>query len=128
MSLLLEKGQYDVFRVYKCIELEHFPQTKIICRYGEIGDKFYIVLKGSVGVKVPTEVSFGCKTYMEIMRYVLGNYESIIKYKDNHSRVVKKFIDVCGQKELKGIGTLQALYDYLIMLKEERVKEEERKH
>lgn len=110
--------------MYKSIELEHFPASKNICNYGEIGDKFYIVLKGAVGVKVPTEVGFSCKTYLEIMRYVLGNYDSIIKYKDNHSRVVKKFIDIIGQHDLKTILTLQALYDYLLFLRDERLKEE----
>jgi CRP-like cAMP-binding protein len=29
---------------------------EIIFRFGETGDTFYVVLKGSVGVKVPTDV------------------------------------------------------------------------
>ena len=68
----------------------------VICSYGEIGHKFYVVLKGLVGVKVPTEVVANCKDYFEILRYQRIFYKSIIKYKDNHSRIVKMFFDMFG--------------------------------
>jgi CRP-like cAMP-binding protein len=33
--------------------LEQYPKTTTIFRLGDIGTKFYIILKGSVGVYIP---------------------------------------------------------------------------
>ncbi len=46
-----------------------------ICKYGEIGDRFFVVLKGFVGVKVPTDVvSNGLKNYLEVLKFVTKHY------------------------------------------------------
>lgn len=92
----------------------------MICNYGEHGEKFYVVIKGTVGVKVPTDVKTSCKNYYEIMRYIIKQGESIIKYKDNHSWVVKKFIDVFGITKLIKCDSLDNLLQILQNYKEEK--------
>ena len=66
------------------------------------------------------------------MKFILNNYKSITKYKDNHSRVVKKFIDLMGIDYLnkKQISSLLNLYDLLHEMRQakleiERKREEE---
>jgi len=69
----LEKGLNDTFKVYKCIKLyESTKKGEVIFRYGEIGDTFYVVLKGSVGVKVPTDVaSDALSNHLDAAKFVV---------------------------------------------------------
>ncbi|TNV85143.1 hypothetical protein FGO68_gene17329 [Halteria grandinella] len=96
-SFLHEKGQWDTFRVYRCLELlECQKRGEIICKYGEIGDKFYVVLRGGVGVKVPTEVGTSkCENYLDVLKFIIQHMQSpIIKYRDIHSRQCKQFLEI----------------------------------
>lgn len=99
-NLLREKGKWDTFRVYKCMELEECQKKgEVIFKYGEIGDKFYVILRGSVGIKVPTEVSSvtPCNNYLDILKFIITHLQSpIIKFRDPHSRICKNFLDVIG--------------------------------
>lgn len=38
------------------IQFESIPKKKNVFRYGDYGDKFYIILKGKVSVHVPIKV------------------------------------------------------------------------
>ena len=73
------------------------------------------MLKGSVGVKVPTDVVVNCKNYFDILRYQTSYHDSIIKYKDNHSRIVKKFLDMFNKDILMRIESIQMLKEFLEM-------------
>ncbi len=61
---------------------------EIICKYGEIGDRFYVVLKGSVGVKVPTDVTEDTlETQYDVIKFVAQYFNApISKCRDAHSR------------------------------------------
>jgi len=43
------------------MELEELSEGEFVLWHGELGDKYYIVLKGSVWVLVPTEQVMKCK-------------------------------------------------------------------
>ena len=73
------------------------------------------MLKGSVGVKVPTDVVVNCKNYFEVLRYQTSYSDNIIKYKDNHSRIVKRFFDMFSLDILVRIESLQMLKEFLEM-------------
>jgi CRP-like cAMP-binding protein len=57
---------------------------EIIFRFGETGDTFYVVLKGSVGVKVPTDVqSSTLNDHLEGAKFLLQYLQApILKTKD----------------------------------------------
>ncbi|CDW89823.1 UNKNOWN [Stylonychia lemnae] len=112
-TLLQEKGLYDLNRIYKCLYLEQFQTDDIVCNFGEKGEKFYIVLKGIVGVKVPTEIKTTCKNYFEIMKFLIRQKQNVTKLKDNHSRVVKKFIDSIGSEPLDKLEGLEQLISFI---------------
>lgn len=40
--------------IVNALSYEHFNDSQCIMQWGELGDKFYILLKGQVGVLVPT--------------------------------------------------------------------------
>jgi CRP-like cAMP-binding protein len=71
-QLLEEKGQWDTFKVYRVMQLQEcIKRGEVVCKYGEIGDRFYVVLRGTVGIKVPTEVSIpDCQDYLEVLNVV----------------------------------------------------------
>lgn len=60
---------------------------------------------------VPTEVDMSFKNYFDILTYVLENYKIIVKFRDNHSKVIKKFIEIIGYEKLRkrDISSLEEL-------------------
>lgn len=114
-QILKDKGIIDAFKIYKCISLQKFSKDTVICNYGDKGDLFYVVIKGCVGVKVPTEVNISFKNYSDILRYLIDNSKSILRLKDNHSRVVKKLMDIVGQDVLweSYFASQEELIDFL---------------
>ena len=43
--------------IYPKIKFEHFPAGEVVFNHGDYGDKFYIIMKGEVGVIIPKKVS-----------------------------------------------------------------------
>jgi CRP-like cAMP-binding protein len=39
--------------ILQCLILEHYPKGAVIFNYGDMGDKFYIILSGQVRVMIP---------------------------------------------------------------------------
>ena len=107
--------------MFQCLQLQDCQKKgDIICRFGEIGDRFYVVLKGSVGVKVPTEVSeSNLVSQYEVLRFVAQYLNApILKCRDAHTRQAKQFLDLIPnpQQFLKTLNSLQDLIDYVYNL------------
>lgn len=66
----------------KCMNFTKLKQNDIVFKYGEIGDKFYVLLKGKVAVKVPNEIKMKC-AYEEYMTYLKNNIDDILFEKMN---------------------------------------------
>jgi len=49
------------------LRCETIEKNTLICRLGEIGDKFYLIFQGSVGILIPKEI----KSKMDIEEYLL---------------------------------------------------------
>ena len=66
-----EKDKYlKVLRyVSEHIIYEKFPSKRLIMRYGDIGDKFYIILHGQVSILIPIRTNFQL-TFNEYSRYI----------------------------------------------------------
>lgn len=50
----------------EAMRYEYFPEGDIIMNWGDLGDKFYILIKGSVKVLVPDPKIRDAKDKMEI--------------------------------------------------------------
>lgn len=63
--------------LYKVINYELHPKDHYVVKFGDFGTKFYILIKGSVGVRIPSlvEKSF---TLRELLQYLVENREWII--------------------------------------------------
>lgn len=53
-------------KIYDVLELKRYKKDEIVCKYGDIGDAFYIILDGQVGVHVPTKFEHQLDTYLQL--------------------------------------------------------------
>jgi hypothetical protein len=61
-----------------------------------MGDTFFIILDGDVGVKVPTPFEKNFGSYLAVLNFLIENYCDIQILKDTVSHSIKKFIDLIG--------------------------------
>ena len=43
----------DKMKIYECLQYRVFKRGETMCKFGEVGDRFFIILKGQVGILVP---------------------------------------------------------------------------
>ncbi|CDW85210.1 UNKNOWN [Stylonychia lemnae] len=117
-NLSKEKGQNNLFSLFKGMNLEFYDPNEIVFNYGEQGDCFYIIIQGQVGIKIPTEVSLEFGNYYETYTYLMDKGGDVMKCKDSHSRVVKKFIEIIGvdQLQLYKIRNIEEFYTTIMSI------------
>jgi hypothetical protein len=64
-------------------------------------------------VKVPTEVSAShCKDYLDVLHFIIKHQMApIVKFRDNHSRMCKQFLDIASSD---AVERLESLFDLCI--------------
>lgn len=65
----------DLNEVCGGLEYASYPNNSFVLRYGEVGDKFYIILKGKVSVWIPMKV--------ENMRRPMKNFMDNVRNRFN---------------------------------------------
>jgi hypothetical protein len=123
-------------RVYEVLELKHYEHGAELCKFGEMGETFFIILNGEVGVLVPTSYERQFETYHELLSFLVENNHKIQKVKDNVSRELLKLISLIGETNanfktsqelvrvieelLKESPTVMAAYSVTMLLPEEK--------
>ena len=67
----------NVRMCFNRIGIDHFSKGEAVCNFGEIGSTFHIVIKGRLGVKVPTPVDQEM-TLIAFKKFVEDNRSDII--------------------------------------------------
>ena len=49
-----KKDEYETFRLYRALQLKIYDHNACLCEVGDIGDSFYIIIKGECGVLNPS--------------------------------------------------------------------------
>lgn len=98
---LASKGRNAMELLYGLMLVKMYSQRAILCKYGEMGDCFFIILKGLVNVLAPKPYSRVFMSYFEIFKFLLEEEKFIAHYKDQNSKKVRKFIEIIGSKILK---------------------------
>lgn len=84
----LKMTNYDFHhkqRLYQAMQYRYFNQNDTIFNFGDIGDQFYIILKGKVSVRIPKQQSLNLTRY-EFFKFILKNLQFIdLSDKDNLS-------------------------------------------
>ena len=81
-------GLETVHKIYRMMEMKMYENPMQLCKYGEMGEQFFIVLKGTVGIMVPTLVNESYNTFFDLFKRIIAEFEYIHAYKDQHSRVI----------------------------------------
>ena len=68
----------DKMKMYEVMMLKAFKKGVKLCHFGEMGDRFFIILEGQVGVRVPNwhEKSYNC--VWDVLQYIIQEYDNIM--------------------------------------------------
>ena len=81
ISLLKKQAKTNIKELINMValylEYQNFPENKIICRFGDKGNKAYIILKGSVDILIKTKKNVN----LEVENYLLY-IATLLKYKE----------------------------------------------
>lgn len=61
----LHNKEFELTEIAKALLLEVLPVDHRVCEFGDSGEKFYIILKGSVKVEIPETVKVPTKELEE---------------------------------------------------------------
>ena len=73
-----------------------FKQGDNMCDYGQIGDRFFIILQGEVSVLQPYEDIRKFNTLWDVYNFVVENHEKVRTYRDDQSKEIGHLINVIG--------------------------------
>ena len=82
-------GLATVHRIYRQMTMKLYANQTVLCKYGEMGDQFFICLKGTIGILVPEVVNEAYECYFDLYLRIMTEFSYIHGYKDSHSKVVK---------------------------------------
>ena len=52
--------------MYEFMSYKVFPKGEVLCEYGTYGDRFFIILQGKVGIRLPTEINMQMNSTWDI--------------------------------------------------------------
>ena len=123
MKLKMKDSQLKVEKITKVCRIEKFLPGESIIKYGEIGDKFYIVLEGTVEVYTPkyVETEMYPNDFIKLLLVIRDVQSDELKYK----RVkAKNDLFFGGIKDLTTIdpnlGFMKNMHSFLVEDEEKR--------
>ena len=103
-------NRQKIEKIIKYAKLEEIPAKTVVFNYGETGDKFYIILEGSVSIYKPEfkEVLLTAYEFYEIINGIKNT--DILKYE----RILQKNADILGKntKDLSFIAKNRPFYSF----------------
>ena len=64
-------------KMYEVLQYKVFKKGDNLCQYGELGDRFFIILEGMVGIRVPMNIERGENSTWDIFQFVLQQCKNI---------------------------------------------------
>lgn len=90
----------DKMEMYKVMLYRVHKQGKNLTELGKFGDRFFIILEGLVGVRVPTVHEGSYNSTWDVFKFVLREMPYIRQAKDTTSRECLSIINVVGRDVL----------------------------
>lgn len=113
----------DKMKMYKVMLYKVFERGEILCQYGETGDRFFIILEGMVGVRVPMNVERNENCTWDIYKFVLKEFKNIRQFKDNASKECAMIVKTFGCSLLIRLD-FQHVTDFVSFLVKSETKDE----
>ena len=90
----------DKMKMYRVMIYKVHQKGTNLCVYGEKGDRFFIILEGKVGIRVPLTMEKEMDSTWDVFNYVLKQNEHIRAYKDDATRQCNDVIECIGAEFL----------------------------
>ena len=105
-------------KMYEVIMYKTFSKQEKMCEYGQIGDRFFIILQGEVSVQQPKEDTKYFNTLWDLFCYAIKIHERVRTYRDEISKEIGHLINLIGAKVLRDLEFKQVrkLIDFLRQL------------
>ena len=88
-------------RLCEAMQCKYYGKGEELTVYGTKGDRFYIILEGVIGVKIPLPKELQFESTFAVFQYVLKETESIRKYEDAASKACFHIVRLIGQEFLR---------------------------
>lgn len=101
-GVILKMTTEDKMKMYEVMIYKIHQKGDILCEYGSKGDRFFILLEGTVGVKIPVkkfQKSFN--STWDVYHFMLAQFENIRMTHDYRSRETLQMIKMIGVKALR---------------------------
>ena len=90
------------------MKIEVKEKDESVFRYGDFGDQFYIILKGSANVKIPKQTTLKC-TYDEYINFMVQHFDDLAFNKMNLEEQI--LFDLNKRKQAKAQPNQKILVD-----------------
>ena len=87
-------------KMFEVMQYKVYNKGENLCVYQAYGDRFFVILEGIVGIRVPNLIEPSFNSTWDIFNYVLNNFDIIRQYKDNESKECQNIINIVGQQLL----------------------------
>ena len=95
----ISRTQYSYeenMKMYEVLMYKVFKQGDNMCDYGQIGDRFFIILQGEVSVLQPYEDERKFNALWDVYNFVVENHEKVRTYRDDQSKEIGHLVNVIG--------------------------------
>lgn len=72
----------DKMKMYEVMLYKIFKKGDVLCKFGDWGDRFFIILEGTVGIRVPMNIDTTYNCTWDIFLYVLKNLKHVRMFRD----------------------------------------------
>ena len=81
-----------------------YAKNDILCEFGSVGDRFYIILQGEVSVRQPKDVELVFDTTWDLFNHILNKFEQIHAVRDQNSRECYSLIGLLSTGLLRSLN------------------------
>ena len=86
----------DKMKMYEVFLYKVYSKGDNLCTFGSYGDRFFIILEGWVGIRVPNLIEFEVNSTWDVFKYLVQEYDIIRQSKDNDSKECLHVINLIG--------------------------------
>ena len=94
----------DSMKCYKVLKYKAYEPGEYFCRFGEEGDRFFIILQGKVNVSVPFEIEEQFDNYWDVFNFVLEKHDDVRNYRDPLSGEISLVLKIIGVKLMRSLA------------------------
>jgi hypothetical protein len=104
---LQKKDKFETFKLYRKLNLAFYEQNALMIKEGDLGDKFFIIIKGEAAVLEEGKKNETYANYYDLLMFMLEKEKFLLskeKPLDSHSGCVQRFMNLIPKRELRRLN------------------------